>query len=216
MFSLLQMLLIVVAAVVVTVGVTLLLTDDGNGSGGGSFNDVDVGFLADMTTHHQGAITLGFEYLPNQNDQTIAHTAREVILNQSQEIATMNNLLGQAGDAADAIQNDEVAMEWMGHPVEPADMPGMATPEELEALAAATGIEADDLFSRLMILHHAAGGEMAEYEAQHGEHETVRNFARKIAEIQRTEIGELNERRVALGLAPVEIDEPLIDTDAGH
>jgi len=200
MFSLLQTIAIVALAVVVSVGLTLFFTQDDDPS----FNDVDVGFLTDMTTHHQGAITLGFEYLPGESDDVIGHTAREVILAQSQEIATMNNLLSQAGDDADQVANDDVAMEWMGHAVEPVDMPGMATATELEELAAATGIEADDLFSRLMIAHHAAGAEMAEYAAEHGENETVRSFARKVAEIQRLEIGELNERRVAIGLEPVE------------
>jgi uncharacterized protein (DUF305 family) len=200
MFSLLQTVAIVALAVVVAVGLTLFFTRDDTGS----FNDADLGFLTDMTTHHQGAITLGFEYLPNENDRVVGHTAREVILAQSQEIATMNNLVTEAGDAADQIANDDVAMEWMGHPVDPAGMPGMATAEELEELSAATGVAADDLFSRLMIAHHAAGAEMAEYEAEHGENETVRSFAAKVAKIQRIEIAELNERRVALGLEPVE------------
>ncbi len=200
MFSLLQTIAIVALAVVVSVGLTLFFTQDDDPS----FNDVDVGFLTDMTTHHQGAITLGFEYLPGESDDVIGHTAREVILAQSQEIATMNNLLSQAGDDADQVANDDVAMEWMDHAVDPVDMPGMATAAELEELAAATGIEADDLFSRLMVAHHAAGAEMAEYAAEHGENETVRSFARKVAEIQRLEIGELNERRVAIGLEPVE------------
>lgn len=200
MFSLPQLLAVVVLAVVLAVGLTLFFTGDDDPS----FDDVDIGFLADMTTHHQGALTLGFGYLANEDDEVIGHTAREVILAQSQEIATMNDLIGDAGDAADRIQNDAVAMEWMGHPVDPNDMPGMATADELAALSAATGREADDLFSRLMIEHHAAGAEMAEYAAENGEHETVRSFAAKIAEIQRVEIDELNDRRVALGLDPVE------------
>jgi uncharacterized protein (DUF305 family) len=200
MFSLLQTIAIVALAVVVAVGLTLFFTQDDDGS----FNDVDIGFLSDMTLHHQGAITLGFDYLPNESDDVIGHTAREVILAQSQEIATMNNLLTKAGDDADAIDGDGVAMEWMNHPVDPIEMPGMATAEELDELAAATGLDADDLFSRLMIVHHAAGAEMAEYAAENGANETVRSFAAKVARIQRLEIGELNERRVALGFDPVE------------
>ena len=200
MFSLPQTIALVVLAAVVAVGLTLFFTADEDPS----FNDVDIGFLSDMTTHHQGALTLGFDYLPNQNDDVIAHTAREVILAQSQEIATMNNLIGEAGEDAERIENDAVAMEWMGHPVDPGDMPGMATAEELAALSAATGLGADDLFSRLMVAHHAAGAEMAEYAADNGENETVRSFARKIAEIQRIEIDELNGRRAALDLEPVE------------
>jgi len=165
MFSLPQTIALVVLAAVVAVGLTLFFTADEDPS----FNDVDIGFLADMTTHHQGALTLGFDYLPNQNDDVIAHTAREVILAQSQEIATMNSLIGEAGEDAERIENDSVAMEWMGHPVDPGDMPGMASAGELAALSAATGLAADDLFSRLMIAHHAAGAEMSEYAAENGD-----------------------------------------------
>lgn len=126
----------------------------------------------------------------------------------------MNNLLGEAGDDAERIQNDAVAMEWMGHAVDPRDMPGMATAGQLDELAAATGVDADDLFTQLMIAHHAAGAEMAEYAAANGENETVRSFAAKVAKIQRIEIDELNERRVAFGLEPVE--PPSIDSgDSG-
>lgn len=202
MFTLPQTIALVVLAAVVAVGLTLFFTADEDPT----FNDVDIGFLSDMTTHHQGAITLGFDYLPNQNDDVIAHTAREVVLNQSQEIATMNNLIGEAGDEAERVENDAVAMEWMGHPFDPVTMPGMATADELEQLASATGIDADDLFSRLMILHHAAGAEMAEYATENGENETVRSFAAKVAKIQRVEIDELNSRREALGLESVQAE----------
>jgi len=79
-----------------------------------------------------------------------------------------------------------------------------ATAEQLDELAAATGLDADDLFSRLMVAHHAAGAEMAEHAAEHGENETVRSFAAKVAKIQRVEIAELNDRREILGLERVE------------
>jgi uncharacterized protein (DUF305 family) len=200
MFSLPQLVALVVLAVVVSVGLTLFFTADDDQA----FNDADIGFLSDMTTHHQGAITLAFDYLPNQDDQIVAHTAREIILTQSQEIATMNDLIGQAGEDAEAIEGDQLAMEWMGHPSTPGTMPGMATAEQLAQLSAATGLDADDLFTRLMINHHAAGAEMAEYEAQFGENDTVRSFAAKVAKIQRLEIDEMNARREALGLAPVD------------
>lgn len=168
------------------------------------FNEVDIGFLADMTTHHQGAISLAFDYLPRENDQTVGHIAREIVVGQSAEISTMNSLLADAGSDGDAIEQDDIAMEWMGEPVAPTEMPGLATPEEFDALRASSGVGADDLFTRLMIEHHAAGVEMANFAAVEGSDERVRRFARGIAEIQRREISELNGRRRTLGLDPVD------------
>jgi uncharacterized protein (DUF305 family) len=94
-------------------------------------------------------------------------------------------------------------MEWMNHPVAPADMPGMPTEADRSALDTATGLEADDLFTHLMIRHHAGGIVMAEYAAEHGENDAVRRLAASIAKVQRSEINEMNARRVAIGLPPV-------------
>ena len=166
-----------------------------------SFSAVDVGFLSDMETHHNGAIALSFNYLGREHDSLVGHFAREIIVSQSQEIAAMNNYLNRAGSPASAA--DDVAMEWMGHPVRPTNMPGMPTEAESEQLLASQGLAADDAFTHLMIRHHAAGSAMAAYAAENGEHAGVRAFAAAMAKVQRTEINEINNRRVALGLPAV-------------
>jgi uncharacterized protein (DUF305 family) len=165
-------------------------------------NDVDVGFLADMSEHHQGAINLAFEYLPHAEDPTLAGMAREIVVDQSQEIGFMNGLLGDVDDTSTV--GDGVSMDWMGESVPTSEMPGLASKADFDRLATESGITADDDFSRLMIEHHAAGVAMAEYAAEHGENETVRTLARKMAKAQRFEIGEMNLRRVALGLGKVD------------
>jgi uncharacterized protein (DUF305 family) len=172
-----------------------------NQPGDEGFSDVDVGFLSDMETHHNGAIALGFSYLARENDPLVGHFAREIIVSQAQEIGAMNNYLNRAGVPPSAV--DDVAMDWMGHPVRPADMPGMPTAAESARLDAAQGLAADDEFTRLMIRHHAAGSAMAAYAAEHGEHAGVRRFAAAMARAQRSEINEVNNRRAALGLDEV-------------
>jgi uncharacterized protein (DUF305 family) len=114
----------------------------------------------------------------------------------------MNSYLNQAG-GADVAGDGSVAMAWMDHPVRPADMPGMPTKAELAELDESEGLAADDLFTHLMIRHHAGGVGMAEYAAEHGENAGVRNLARTMAKVQRTEIAEINSRRIAIGLAPI-------------
>jgi uncharacterized protein (DUF305 family) len=190
--------------VVLVVGLCFLAGVTGwwiNEPDGESFNAVDIGFLADMETHHNGAINLSFDYLDRANDQVVKHFAQEIISSQSQELAVMNSYLNRAG--GNAVAGDDVAMEWMDHPVAPSEMPGMPTEADRAALDVATGLEADDLFTRLMIRHHAGGISMAEYAAEHGENEGVRRLAASMAKVQRTEINEINRRREAIGLPPV-------------
>ena len=43
-----------------------------------SFGAVDVGFLSDMETQHNGAIALGFAYLDREHDPLVGHFAREI------------------------------------------------------------------------------------------------------------------------------------------
>jgi uncharacterized protein (DUF305 family) len=169
-----------------------------------SFSAVDAGFLADMTDHHQGAINLGFAYLHNEHDLVIGNMARSIVTDQSQEIGIMNSLLTDAGSPATI--GDGLAMDWMGASVPSSEMPGLATQAQFDELRAATGLTADDLFTRLMIRHHAAGVTMAEYAAVQGENERARRFARGVAHVQRGEITDMNLRRTALGLAPIEPD----------
>jgi uncharacterized protein (DUF305 family) len=82
-------------------------------------------------------------------------------------------------------------MAWMGMAAVPsAQMPGMATPEELESLRTAPPEEVDQLFLELMTAHHEAGVEMAEHEAEHGSNAYLRDFAASIARNQGSEIAE--------------------------
>jgi uncharacterized protein (DUF305 family) len=175
-----------------------------------SFADADAGFLEDMIVHHNGAVALGLEYLPRQHDPTVAHFAREIITGQSGEMAVMNLLVADAGNPE--IATNGVAMEWMGEPMPPEEMPGMASAADYDELRAATGVDADEVFTRLMIHHHAAGIAMARRVVAEGENPRVRRFARTMTKVQKTEIAEMNRRRVALGLEPVDPSA----TEASH
>jgi uncharacterized protein (DUF305 family) len=152
-------------------------------------------------THHRGAIDLSFTYLGREHDPLVGHFGREIVLGQAEELAVMNSLLNQAGSPASAAE--DVAMEWMGHAVAPAEMPGMATAAEFAGLRAAEGLDADEQFTRLMILHHAAGVTMGDYAAAHGENAKVKKLAAAMANVQGIEIAEMNHRREQLGLARV-------------
>ncbi|MFN8025168.1 MAG: DUF305 domain-containing protein [Acidimicrobiia bacterium] len=179
--------------------------------GDDSFNAADVGFLRDMTTHHDSAIGLGFDYLGREHDALVGHFAREIVMAQSQEVAVMNSLASRANEPE--TMGADVAMDWMGMAMPPGQMPGMPTWAESAQLRR-TGIAADDLFTSLMIHHHAGGVAMAEYAAKHGENAAVRNLARSMARVQRGEIIEMNNHRATLGLPAIDVTDEM--TATGH
>jgi uncharacterized protein (DUF305 family) len=84
-------------------------------------------------------------------------------------------------------------------------MTGLATKAQMDQLANARGQELNDLFSRLMILHHEGGVHMAEYAAARAGTETVRSWATAMDDGQRGEIAELNRWRVQHDLPAVQM-----------
>lgn len=108
-------------------------------------------------------------------------------------------LLGSYGAAEE--NSSGTAMAWMHQPVPLERMPGMASEAELDALDAAGGEEADVLFTRLMIAHHEGGVAMADYAARHATTGRVREMARAMAAVQRSEVAELTGIETRLGSA---------------
>ena len=162
------------------------------------FNENDVGFLHDMREHHEQAIEMGFIFreLPD-TDNGLAVIAASIIQGQAVDVGRMIQLLRSFG--ADEAGDGVSSMQWMGMEdmeMTPQEMPGMATPEQLEELLATSGRAADELFVQLMTAHHEGGIDMAEYAVIHAGNDQVRRMATSMAESQRHEIAELAGRLV--------------------
>lgn len=82
----------------------------------------------------------------------------------------------------------------MGHD----DMPGMATPDQLEQLAAARGAEADLLFLDLMTAHHEGALTMVSDHAQGASDIQAQEVATEISAEQQAEIGRMADLRARL------------------
>jgi uncharacterized protein (DUF305 family) len=132
-----------------------------------SRDSVDVGFLYDMIVHHEQAQTLANLELANGEEPGVELFAREILLFQSYDIGRMHAQLERWNYRL--ADRPARAMEWMGMPVQPVDMPGMAIEDEVDALRRAQGRRADALFLRLMQDHHAGGEHMAAYAADHAD-----------------------------------------------
>jgi uncharacterized protein (DUF305 family) len=163
-------------------------------------NAVDIGFTDDMRTHHNQGVTMALAYLEDGTDPTLRQMADEIVRVQAGEVRLLGQYLTDWGDPDLDL---DTAMEWMGEPVPQDAQPGMATPEQMDELAAATGDELDDLFTDLMIQHHRGGIHMAQYAVDHGHESDVTDLAQAIVTTQESEIAEMNLQREGLGLDPV-------------
>jgi uncharacterized protein (DUF305 family) len=155
--------------------------------GGDRFPDEgspEVGFARDMSVHHAQAVQMGEIVRRTTDDDEIGLLASDIVLTQQAQIGQMQGWL----DVWDvAPTGTQPAMGWMGMPVE-GRMPGMASVEELEALADASGTAADALFLRLMIAHHEAGVDMARAVVERSDHDEVVDLATAMLTAQETEM----------------------------
>jgi uncharacterized protein (DUF305 family) len=163
-------------------------------------SSVDVGFFQDMTWHHQQALTMALDYVRNGDDPRLLLIAREVVTYQSSEIGMMNEYLAQWDRDG---QRPATAMGWMQPPVAYDEMPGLATEAQMNELAAARGFELDELFTQLMIEHHAGGVHMAATAAKTAEEASTRRWAAAMEDGQRGEISEMNTWRTQHGLQAI-------------
>ena len=160
----------------------------GDRTAGPPDSDVDTGFLQDMITHHEQAVSMSSVTTANASDPIVRDMAREVLIEQRYELGLMDAYL-QARDEGRGAEDREV-MGWMGPPFAIDEMPGLASPEQLDALYDADPDEQNVRFLELMIAHHRGGVDMAEYAARHAEDPRVRRLAEVMADVQAKEIRE--------------------------
>lgn len=164
-------------------------------------NSADAGFARDMQVHHAQAVEMSRIVRDQTDDVVLRAIAYDIAMTQQHQIGQMYGWLEEWGLPQ---STDADRMAWMagtGHSAHvedgtdggdsvPADglMPGMATPEEMEALAEATGEDAERLYLELMIDHHKAGVDMANAGVELADDPEVRELAQKMAEGQFIEI----------------------------
>jgi uncharacterized protein (DUF305 family) len=119
----------------------------------------DVRFMQEMITHHQQAIEMAALVKDRTNRQEVVKVARRIDASQADEMKFMRNWLrdrGQPGPAAHAAHMMHAASNQADHAV-----PGMATPAQMTAMAAAKGLAFDRMFLERMIAHHEGAVTMA-------------------------------------------------------
>lgn len=161
-------------------------------------DSVDVGFLLDMIAHHEQALEMSSVEIVEGTERGVQTYANEILLFQSYEIGLMERQLNDWGFTRQ--DRPATAMAWMGMSMPAAEMPGLASTAEMEALGESAGRDVDALFLVLMRDHHEGGVHMASYAAEHASNQFVRDLAARMARNQRVEIGELERTRERLQL----------------
>lgn len=162
----------------------------------------EAGFARDMQEHHQQGVELAMIVRDRTDDAETRLLAYDIATTQSQQAGQLYGWLTGWGLPQAAA---EPSMTWMTRPatvggtagahdhgggahVPGEPMPGLATPEQIAALRAASGVEAERVFLTLMIAHHRGAVEMADAVLARSEDRTVRTFAAGVVSSQNAEI----------------------------
>jgi uncharacterized protein (DUF305 family) len=121
------------------------------------FTEADVRFMTGMIGHHAQAIVMAGLVPERTGSRAIRILAARIINAQEDEIAIMERWLRDRGQPVPEIHVHGTTLMIHGaehHPERHHDMPGMLTPEQLDHLAEAQGVEFERLFLTGMIEHH--------------------------------------------------------------
>ncbi|SFR82741.1 Uncharacterized conserved protein, DUF305 family [Agromyces sp. CF514] len=168
-------------------------------------SSAEAGFSRDMQVHHLQGAELAMIVRDETDDPDIRLLAYDIANTQSQQAGQLYGWLRAWGLPQAA---SEPSMTWMTtapagaaahdahgsgahEPGEP--MPGLATPQQIAELQAATGVDAERIFLELMIAHHQGAVEMAEAVLDRSTNTLVTPFATSVVKSQNAEIALMEE-----------------------
>ncbi len=200
-------------AITVTVAVTALVVGAAAFSAGrlSTLTDAtpdttsaEAGFARDMQEHHNQGVELALIVRDRTDDAPVRLLAYDIATTQAKQSGQMSGWLAVWGLPQFA---PEPSMTWMTRPglsdnthdsshsasadaghVAGEPMPGLATPAQIAALTAASGVEAEKQFLVSMIAHHRGAIEMADAVLDRSTNATVRAFATSVVLSQESEI----------------------------
>jgi uncharacterized protein (DUF305 family) len=149
----------------------------------------DVQFMQGMIMHHSQAVVMTAWIPSHTENKDLRLLGERISRSQSDEISFMRRWLAARGEATSMAMPGMPDMDKSGQPM--ALMPGMLTPEQMEALRKAKGAEFDRLFLTGMIQHHNGALIMVKDlfdTAGAGQDADLFNFATDVDSGQRAEI----------------------------
>jgi len=117
------------------------------------FTAADVRFITGMIGHHGQALVMAGLAPTHGASPSVQTLCARIINAQQDEIATMQQWLGDRGQTVPEVEITGTTMMVHG-PEYAMHMPGMLTPDQIAELDDARGREFDRVFLRYMIQHH--------------------------------------------------------------
>jgi uncharacterized protein (DUF305 family) len=149
----------------------------------------DVEFMQGMIMHHQQAVEMTAMIASHTQNKDLRSLGARISSSQSDEINFMKRWLAARGESVPKDMPDMPGMDMQHGSM--ALMPGMLTPQQMEALRKAKGSEFDHLFLVGMIQHHNGALIMVKdlfNTAGAGQDAELFNFATDADNTQRAEI----------------------------
>jgi uncharacterized protein (DUF305 family) len=150
--------------------------------------EADVAFMQGMIMHHGQAIEMTDLLRTHGHNKELLAFGNRIAISQSDEIRSMKQWLTDRGrDESMHMGHDMAGMKGMNMAL----MPGMLTPEQMQALARSNGRAFDHLFLTGMIQHHTGALVMVEdlfNTPSAGQESTLFDFANDVDNTQRAEI----------------------------
>jgi uncharacterized protein (DUF305 family) len=151
------------------------------------FNDADVTFLQMMYPHHAQAVDMAKLVPSRSQNQQLLTLAANVEKAQAPEMQQISTLLQSFGKPAPPAPGGHDMPGMPGMSSAPS-MPGMMTPEQMNALQAASGADFDRQWMEMMIDHHNGAIAMANTELANGVNPDAKALAGSIISAQQAEI----------------------------
>jgi uncharacterized protein (DUF305 family) len=149
----------------------------------------DVEFMQGMIMHHAQAVEMTALIPSHTENKDVRAIGAKISSSQADEIRMMQRWLAVRGQATSMEMPGMPGMDMQGNAM--ALMPGMLTPEQMEALRKARGEEFDRLFLSGMIQHHGGALVMVKdlfNSPGAGQDAEIFNFATDVDNGQRAEI----------------------------
>ena len=152
-------------------------------------SQADVEFMQGMIMHHAQAVEMTALIASHTENKDLHSLGARISRSQSDEINFMKRWLAARGQPISMSMPGMPDMDRSGRPM--ALMPGMLSPDQMEALRKAKGAEFDRLFLTGMIQHHNGALTMVRDlfdTAGAGQDADIFNFANDADNTQRAEI----------------------------
>lgn len=175
-----------------------------------SSDSAEAGFARDMQVHHAQAVDMAMTLYRKTEDADMRALAYDIATAQSAQSGEMYSWLVSWG----LPQRGGTLMSWMagqpGHmdhgssaaPATEAELlrdMGMASEDELRALDAASGVEADCQFLTLMTRHHEGALDMIDAVLELGSEPRVLQVAQSMKDVQQFELDAMAASAARLG-----------------